>query len=84
MFWKIPHDTPREDIRLKIGRYNREDFDIKDDDQKEAYRILNTAYHNLTILTYDHVLDRAKRILGNGTNGTLDDNIDISDDDIPF
>ena len=32
--------------------------------QKEAYRILNASYHNLTILTYDHVLDRAKRIIG--------------------
>lgn len=30
---------------------------------KEAYRILNSGYHNLTILTYDHVLQRAKRIL---------------------
>lgn len=27
-------------------------------------RILNSSYHNLTIMTYDHVLDRAKRILG--------------------
>lgn len=34
------------------------------DDQKEAYRLLNTSYHNLTILTYDHVLERAKRIIG--------------------
>lgn len=34
------------------------------DDQREAYRILNSNYHNLTILTYDHVLERAKRILG--------------------
>lgn len=34
------------------------------DAQKEAYRILNSSYHNLTIMTYDHVLDRAKRILG--------------------
>lgn len=34
------------------------------DDQKEAYRLLNTSYHNLTILTYDHVLQRAKRIVG--------------------
>lgn len=32
--------------------------------QKEAYRILNSSYHNLTIMTYDHVLKRAKRILG--------------------
>ncbi len=33
------------------------------DNQKEAYRILNASYHNLTILTYDHVLQRAKSIL---------------------
>lgn len=32
--------------------------------QCEAYRILNSNYHNLTIMTYDHVLDRARRILG--------------------
>ena len=34
------------------------------EDQKEAYRILNSSYHNLTIMTYDHVLGRTKRILG--------------------
>ncbi len=34
------------------------------DGQKESYRILNSSYHNLSILTYDHVLSRAKRILG--------------------
>lgn len=34
---------------------------------KEAYRILNSAYSNLTILTYDHVLERAKRIVGVST-----------------
>ena len=32
--------------------------------QAEAYRIMNAGYHNLTILTYDHVLTRAKRIVG--------------------
>jgi hypothetical protein len=32
--------------------------------QVEAYRILNSGYHNLSILSYDHVLDRAKRIAG--------------------
>lgn len=32
--------------------------------QQEAFRILNSSYQNLTIMTYDHVLDRAKRILG--------------------
>lgn len=32
--------------------------------QKESYRILNASYHNLTVLTYDHVLARARRISG--------------------
>lgn len=32
--------------------------------QTESYRILNASFHNLTILTYDHVLTRAKRICG--------------------
>ena len=32
--------------------------------QMESYRILNSSYSNLTIMTYDHVLDRAKRIIG--------------------
>lgn len=33
-------------------------------EQKESYRILNSSYHNLTVLTYDHVLSRSKRVLG--------------------
>ena len=33
------------------------------EDEREAYRILNASYHSLSILTYDHVLDRARRIL---------------------
>ena len=57
------------------------------DEQKEAYRILNSSYHNLAIMTYDHVLRRAKRILGidepEETNqNTGADGIDIAD--IPF
>lgn len=35
--------------------------------QIEAFRILNSGYHNLTIMTYDHVLQRAKRIIGHGS-----------------
>lgn len=35
--------------------------------QVEAYRILNSSYSNLTIMTYDHVLERAKRIVGVGS-----------------
>jgi len=33
-------------------------------EQQEAYRVLNSSFHNLTIMTYDHVLQRAHRILG--------------------
>lgn len=32
--------------------------------QIESYRIMNSTFHNLTILTYDHVLARAKLIAG--------------------
>jgi len=35
--------------------------------QIEAFRILNSGYHNLTIMTYDHVLQRARRIVGHGS-----------------
>ncbi len=34
-----------------------------DANQAEAYRILNAGFHNLTIMSYDHVLARAQRIL---------------------
>ena len=34
------------------------------DDEREAYRLLNASYHNLNVLTFDHVLARAQRILG--------------------
>lgn len=34
-----------------------------DSERAESYRILNSTFHNLTILTYDHVLDRARRLL---------------------
>ncbi len=32
--------------------------------QIETYRIMNAGFHNLTVMTYDHVLKRAKRIVG--------------------
>jgi hypothetical protein len=32
-------------------------------EQKESYRLLNSNYHNLNIMTYDHVLERAKRMI---------------------
>jgi hypothetical protein len=33
-------------------------------DEREAYRILNSNYLNLSVMTYDHVLERAKRMIG--------------------
>lgn len=44
---------------LIYGRSN--DWNVK---QQEAFRILNSNYHNLTIMTFDHVIERAKRMLG--------------------
>ena len=56
------------------------------DDQKEAYRILNATHKDLNILTYDHVLDRAKRIVGMNEPIQYHNNKATSsdDDDIPF
>lgn len=49
------------------------------DEQREAYRILNAAYNQISILTYDHLLFRAKNVLG------ITEDIDTSDDDeLPF
>ena len=33
-------------------------------DQTKAYRIMNAGFHNLNIMTYDHVLGRARRMVG--------------------
>jgi hypothetical protein len=41
-------------------------------EQREAYRVLNASYYNLTIMTFDHVLDRAKRILALAVEGRDD------------
>lgn len=35
-----------------------------DNGQREAYRILNSSYTQISILTYDHLLARAKNVLG--------------------
>lgn len=44
---------------LVFGRSNN-----WDKDQCEAYRILNASLNQITILTYDHLIDRAKNVLG--------------------
>lgn len=57
--------------------------DTWDDEQRRAYRILNASYHNLSIMTYDHVLSRAKRMLGvEGVRAVADDA--PLDEEIPF
>lgn len=47
------------------------------EEQCAAYRILNSSYNQISILTYDHLLARAKNVLG-----IQDEDIDI--DDLPF
>lgn len=50
------------------------------DEQREAYRILNASYNQISILTYDQLLDRAKNVLG-----IFDEYEEIvEDDDLPF
>lgn len=49
------------------------------DEQREAYRVLNAAYNQLSILTYDHLLMRAKNVLG-----VIDDPMEDEDEELPF
>jgi hypothetical protein len=49
-------------------------------EQTEAYRILNASQHSLSILTYDHVLERARRMLSIGRG---DESAKV-DTDLPF
>jgi len=51
--------TVKPRCTLIFGRSNQ-----WDEEQAEAYRILNSGFHNLTVLTYDHVLSRARRVSG--------------------
>jgi hypothetical protein len=55
---QVPTVKPR--CILLFGRSNE-----WSDEERTAYRILNASYHNLNIMTYDHVLERAKRMLAN-------------------
>lgn len=45
--------------------------------QRKAYRILNSSLNQITILTYDHLLERIK-------NFYLEENEDIEVNDLPF
>lgn len=35
-----------------------------DEGMREAYRVLNSSYSNLNVMTYDHLFERAKRLVG--------------------
>ncbi|MCH7826458.1 MAG: DUF4263 domain-containing protein [Bacteroidetes bacterium] len=50
-------------------------------EQKESFRLLNSSYHSLSIMTYDHVLERANRIIETKSPNYLGTNLD---DDNPF
>ncbi len=52
------------------------------DEQREAYRILNAAYNQISILTYDHLLLRAKNVLGLVDN--TENEPTYNEDDLPF
>lgn len=50
-------------------------------DQQKAYRILNASYNQITILTYDHLLLRAKNVLGIEDKPSQNSN---DNEEIPF
>jgi hypothetical protein len=56
-----------------------------DNEQRESYRILNSSFHNLTILTYDHVLERARSLFKHDERSQQPDSGDSeSPEDVPF
>lgn len=56
---KIGHKIIKPRCILIFGRSNN-----WTKEHYESYRILNSIHHNITILTYDQILLRAKKILG--------------------
>ncbi len=67
---------------LVIGRSNTWDAE-----QFEAFRILNSMYHNINIITYDMLLNRAQKLcsLDNHENIIENENDnDVFDEDCPF
>ena len=48
------------------------------EEQRNALRILNSAYNQINIITYDQLLDRAKNLIG------LEDVVEIDDEILPF
>ena len=52
-------------------------------EEKEAYRVLNSSYVALNIITYDHLLERAKRLVGTSKAEVVSEE-EINPSDIPF
>lgn len=53
-------------------------------DEKESYRVLNSSYSNLNIISYDHLLERAKRLIGVVEIESTVKEKEINPLDIPF
>ncbi len=53
-----------------------------DDEMKKSFRILNSSYSQLSIMTYDQLLDRAKNVLG--IENESEEIVYEEDDDLPF
>lgn len=72
------HNTPivKPRITLIYGRSNN-----WGETEKEAYRVLNSSYVTLNIITYDHLLERSKRLIG---ICTPENSEAVCPDDIPF
>jgi len=54
------------------------------EEEKEAYRVLNSSYTTLNIITYDHLLERAKRLVGISKTGKNVEISGIDSENIPF
>lgn len=54
------------------------------DNGREAYRVLNSSFSNLNIISYDHLLERAKRLIGVSSPKLQIVEEEINPIDIPF
>lgn len=60
-FNKIIQHTPIVKPRITLIYGRSQSWGV---DEKEAYRVLNSSYTTLNIITYDHLLERANRLIG--------------------
>lgn len=75
---KIKHtQIIKPKITLVYGRSN-----TWDEEESEAYRVLNSSYSNLNIITYDHLLERAKRMTSSSEVNELSEDTEIFN--VPF